>query len=108
MPFCRSAGRNLSTLAAVAVLMAFAMPCALLAGDVPKPGVLKVYGDWIIGCDNIKSCHATSLYPEDPGGDGASDASGGPLVSAKRDGFGKARRRQAIPGYCRHFFDQRP
>jgi hypothetical protein len=59
-------------------------------GAVPTPGKLKVYGDWIVGCDNFNSCHATSLIPQDPGAEGASDASGGALVSVKRDAAERA------------------
>jgi hypothetical protein len=33
--------------------------------DVPRPGELKTYRDWTVGCDNGRSCHATSLIPED-------------------------------------------
>jgi hypothetical protein len=31
---------------------------------VPRPGELKTYRDWTVGCDNGRACHATSLMPE--------------------------------------------
>jgi hypothetical protein len=43
---------------------------ALLAAAVspdqaaPRPGELKTFRDWIVGCDNGRACHATSLMPE--------------------------------------------
>jgi len=33
----------------------------------PKPGTLKTFGDWAVGCDNINVCTMASLGPE--GGD---------------------------------------
>ena len=58
---------------------------AFAAQGSQKPGELAVYRDWIVGCDNVNSCHATSLSPEDPTAVGASDASGYVTVSVKRD-----------------------
>lgn len=31
---------------------------------VPRPGELKTFRDWIVGCDNGRACHATALMPE--------------------------------------------
>jgi hypothetical protein len=31
---------------------------------VPRPGELKTFRDWTVGCDNGRACHATSLMPE--------------------------------------------
>lgn len=36
---------------------------ALLAA-APQPGELRTFRDWTVGCDNARSCHATSLMPE--------------------------------------------
>lgn len=30
----------------------------------PKPGVLKTFGDWAVGCDNAATCTMASLSPE--------------------------------------------
>lgn len=30
----------------------------------PRPGELKTFRDWTVGCDNGRACHATSLMPE--------------------------------------------
>ena len=40
---------------------------AAAAAAAPKPGELKTFRDWTVGCDNGRACHATSLMPE--GGD---------------------------------------
>jgi hypothetical protein len=37
---------------------------ALLAA-APQPGEIKTFKDWTVGCDNVRSCHATSLLPPD-------------------------------------------
>ena len=37
----------------------------LAAATSPQPGQLKTFKDWIVGCDNGRVCHATSLMPED-------------------------------------------
>jgi|GEM_PF-5044893 len=48
----------------------------ILATTAPQffVGDLKVYGDWVVACDNGRDCHATSLPieegPEEPLGDG--------------------------------------
>lgn len=35
---------------------------ALLAA-APQPGEIRTFRDWTVGCDNVRSCHATSLMP---------------------------------------------
>ena len=79
----------------VGALLAAATSSAVIAQNGPSPGSLHVYRDWIVGCDNITSCHATSLAPEDTGADRAGNAAGGALVSVKRD---PAERSAAIVG----------
>ena len=37
----------------------------------PKPGVLKTFGDWQVGCDNGLVCTMASLLPDDGAGAGA-------------------------------------
>jgi hypothetical protein len=37
------------------------------SGMAPRPGVLKTFGDWTVGCDNTLACELRSLAPE--GGD---------------------------------------
>jgi hypothetical protein len=46
-----------------------ALAAALAATAAPQPGELKTFGDWIVGCDNVRACHATSLMPVDAVGD---------------------------------------
>lgn len=45
-----------------------AAPSAAVAdrdeGATPKPGSLKTFGDWEVGCDNIDDCTMASLGPE--------------------------------------------
>jgi hypothetical protein len=51
------------------------MPLLLLlvaAAGAPHPSPLKVYQDWIVGCDNGRACHAVALLPES--GEGATMA----------------------------------
>ncbi|UUL81570.1 DUF1176 domain-containing protein [Sphingomonas qomolangmaensis] len=33
------------------------------------PGELKTFGDWAVGCDNLRNCQAVALAPEDGVGD---------------------------------------
>ncbi len=47
----------------ISVLL-FALTAA--TGD-PKLDELALYQDWIVGCDNLRSCHATSLPVEEEG-----------------------------------------
>src|SRR4051812_7911274 len=53
---------------------ALAMPLLLLlaAAAAPHPAPLKIYQDWIVGCDNGGACHAVALMPEN--GEGATMA----------------------------------
>lgn len=38
---------------------------ALAAAAVqPQPGALKTFGDWTVGCDNVRACQAVALVPE--------------------------------------------
>ncbi len=36
----------------------------LAAASAPQPAELKVFGDWTVGCDNGRACHAVALVPE--------------------------------------------
>lgn len=36
----------------------------------PRPGALKTFGDWTVGCDNGLSCTMASLLPDDGVGEG--------------------------------------
>ena len=47
---------------------------ALSAQAAPVQGPMESYRDWAIGCDNVGSCTAASLVPED------GSASGGPMT----------------------------
>ncbi len=38
---------------------------AAAAGAAPKPQELKIFSDWIVGCDNLRSCQANALMPVD-------------------------------------------
>jgi uncharacterized protein DUF1176 len=38
---------------------------AAAAATTPQPAELKVFGDWTVGCDNGRACHAVALVPED-------------------------------------------
>lgn len=37
---------------------------AAAAASAPTPGQLKVFSDWIVGCDNGRACQASGLQPE--------------------------------------------
>lgn len=37
----------------------------LAAAATPQPTELKLFQDWIVGCDNGRACHAVALMPED-------------------------------------------
>jgi len=67
----------------------------LAAAAVPHPSPLKVYKDWIVGCDNGLACHAVALMPEN--GEGATMAvkrgpeAGAPImIDFTLDGAGAA------------------
>ncbi len=66
-------------------VLAFAMNSVVRAQGMPKPGVLQVFSDWIVGCDNINGCHATSLSPEDPKVEIAGYRAGSATISVKRN-----------------------
>ena len=51
--------------AAIAAPKAKAAPKAAAKTSAQTPGELKIFTDWAVGCDNIKSCHATGLMQED-------------------------------------------
>jgi len=36
---------------------------ALLAAAAPQPGELRNFGDWAVGCDNVRACQAVALLP---------------------------------------------
>lgn len=42
-----------------------ALTAAAAALATPHPGELKTYKDWIVGCDNLRSCQANVLMPDD-------------------------------------------
>ena len=47
-------------------MMLLALAAALVAQpSPPQPGKLHLYKDWIVGCDNTRSCEAVALVPED-------------------------------------------
>lgn len=46
------------------LLLALLAAAASPQQAVPRPGELKTFRDWIVGCDNGRACHATSLMPE--------------------------------------------
>jgi hypothetical protein len=48
------------------ILLALAAAAAALA---PRPGHLETYKDWIVGCDNVRTCQANVLDPVDGDGD---------------------------------------
>jgi len=50
----------------------------LLAAPVPQDDPEKLYGDWVVACDNLHRCEMTSLFPNDdtaPADDSAYEAS---------------------------------
>jgi Protein of unknown function (DUF1176) len=86
--YCFVAAAKPMRFSAVATLLICAMPIGVVALPAPAPTPLTVYGDWIVGCDNVNSCHATSLDPEDSV-DGRSTHSG-TSISVKRDAAGRS------------------
>lgn len=57
--------------AAPAATSSAATSSATTARDVPlKPGAIKTFGDWSVGCDNGWRCTMASLQPEDAMGEG--------------------------------------
>jgi Protein of unknown function (DUF1176) len=76
-------------LTAILIALASAPPATSTA---ERDGEVKVFKDWVVGCDNMRSCHAVSLYSEgdgqeEPVGDGYLEVSikrsGGPLDSPR-------------------------
>ncbi|MFD1789778.1 DUF1176 domain-containing protein [Sphingomonas floccifaciens] len=52
--------------AAFLLALSFAMlPVTAWAQAAPKPGAMKTFGDWTVGCDNANRCMMLSLAPED-------------------------------------------
>lgn len=41
------------------------LPATAPAQVAPKPGAMKTFGDWTVGCDNANRCMMLSLAPED-------------------------------------------
>ncbi len=58
---------------------------AAAATTAPQPGAVKTFKDWTVACDNIQSCSAVMLMPED---EAASDDY--TLVSLARTGLANA------------------
>lgn len=61
----------------------------LAAAATPTPGVLKTFGDWIVGCDNGRNCQAVALKPEDSEDDALE-------ITLSRSGMPDARPRISI------------
>src|SRR6478672_12008234 len=68
---------------------------AAAAAGAPHPSPLKLYQDWIVGCDNGRACHAVALMPQS--GEGATMAvrrgaeAGAPvIIDFTLDGAGAA------------------
>ena len=53
----------LRSLALLVLTLAVAQPA--LAQGATQPGPLKTFKDWVIGCDNLRSCLALGLSPEE-------------------------------------------
>ena len=45
---------------------------ALLAAAAPQPGELRNFGNWAVGCDNVRACQAVALLPAGGWDDGLS------------------------------------
>jgi hypothetical protein len=70
---------------------------AAAAPAPPHPSPLKVFRDWIVGCDNGRACHAVALMPENGGDGGATmavhrgpEAGAPPEIDFTLDGDGAA------------------
>lgn len=74
-----------------------ALPCLALvltapaAAETPRPGTLRTFGDWIVGCDNGRACHAVALVPE------TDDRDHYLLLVLTRGGGGTDRARLSVP-----------
>jgi hypothetical protein len=77
------------------------MPMIILAAAaavaMPHPSPLKVFQDWIVGCDNGRACHAVALLPENGADGGATmavrrgpEAKAMPEIDFTLDGAGAA------------------
>jgi hypothetical protein len=44
--------------------MSLLLLLAAAAAAAPQPSPLKTFGDWTVGCDNGRFCHAVALMPE--------------------------------------------
>ncbi|WP_394652244.1 DUF1176 domain-containing protein [uncultured Sphingomonas sp.] len=55
----------MTRLSALLALSLSVLPGAALAQVAPKPGAMKTFGDWTVGCDNTNACMMLSLAPED-------------------------------------------
>jgi hypothetical protein len=45
--------------------MLLALAAFAAAATAPKPGAVKTFKDWTVACDNVQSCTAEGLMPED-------------------------------------------
>lgn len=63
--------------------MLLAALAAAAAG--PQPGELKTFGDWTVGCDNVRTCQAVALVPD------GEDRDGYVMLVVKRDAGPNAR-----------------
>ena len=70
-------------------MIVLALAAALIA---PQPGKLHTYKDWIVGCDNVRTCQANALVPED-----ADDADTYLRVLVSRDAGPRARAVLTVP-----------
>ncbi|HEY5722272.1 MAG TPA: DUF1176 domain-containing protein [Allosphingosinicella sp.] len=79
-------------------LLPIVLAAAAAASPVPKPEELQVYGDWTVGCDNVRACQAVGLVPENWPDDAATivlargpEAGAVPEISiTMREGMGTA------------------
>lgn len=55
------------------------------AAAAPQPGTLRTFGDWTVGCDNVRTCQAVALVPE------GKDRDAYLLLVVRRDGGASAR-----------------
>jgi Protein of unknown function (DUF1176) len=45
-------------------MLSLLLVTAASAASAPKPGELKTFADWIVGCDNGRACQAVALMPD--------------------------------------------
>lgn len=65
------------------ILAAALMLSPALPNGAPRPGALRTFRDWAVGCDNVASCKAVALAPQD-----AADAWPRLLLAIERDSDG--------------------